>query len=129
MLSPLPASKWNFATAAHLLNRAGFGGPPSEIERLQKMGPDNAVDHLVDYEKTPDETANPSWAKPDPEQGKRFQEVRELRRKMRNATEEERKNLEQKARDFQRQEQQTARMHLVQLRGWWLERMAKGPRP
>jgi hypothetical protein len=64
MLSPLPASKWNFTTAAHLLNRAGFGGSPAEIEALEKMGPESAVDHLVDYEKLPDETPDPAWAKP-----------------------------------------------------------------
>ena len=40
MLKPLPAGKWNFTTAAHLLNRAGFGGPPAEIEKLVKLGPD-----------------------------------------------------------------------------------------
>src|ERR1051325_2775240 len=129
MLSPLPAAKWNFTTAAHLLNRAGFGGPPSEIERLEKMGPDKAVGHLVDYENTPDDTPNPPWAKPDPEQLKQFQEAREFRRKMKSATTEERKELEQKARDFVREAQRTARMHLIELRGWWLERMTKGPRP
>ena len=54
MLSQLPASKWNFSTAAHLLRRAGFGGAPAEVEGLVKLGPDGAVDRLVDYEKIPD---------------------------------------------------------------------------
>ena len=57
MLKPLAADKWNFTTAAHLLNRAGFGGPPAEIERLVKLGPDKAVSWFVDYEKIPDDTA------------------------------------------------------------------------
>src|SRR5205823_5863470 len=43
MLKPLSADGWNFTTAAHLLNRAGFGGPPSEIEHVVELGPDQAV--------------------------------------------------------------------------------------
>ena len=34
MLKPLPSTRWDFTTAAHLLNRAGFGGTPAEIEKL-----------------------------------------------------------------------------------------------
>jgi hypothetical protein len=37
MLGVLATSKWNNTTAAHLLNRAGFGGAPSEIERIEKL--------------------------------------------------------------------------------------------
>jgi hypothetical protein len=40
MLKPLSESKWNYETAAHLLNRAGFGGPPSEIEKLADLNHD-----------------------------------------------------------------------------------------
>jgi len=129
MLSPLPAAKWNYTTAAHLLNRAGFGGAPAEIEALEKMGPEKAVAHLVDYEAAPDDTPSPSWAKPDPDRIKKFQEARELRRKMQGATAEERQTLEQKARELLRDDMRDARMHIVELRGWWLDRMAKGPRP
>ena len=38
MLTPLPASAWDLTKAAHLLNRAGFGGTPEEIEALHKVG-------------------------------------------------------------------------------------------
>ena len=53
--------------AAHLLNRAGFGGNPAEIQRLADLGPDGAVSYLLDYEKIPDDTTNPDWAQPDGE--------------------------------------------------------------
>ena len=36
MLKPLATSRWDYGSAAHLLNRAGFGGPPAEIEKLAK---------------------------------------------------------------------------------------------
>src|SRR5947199_9841839 len=61
-LSPLSHSKWNYTTAAHLANRAGFGGKPSEIEHLVKIGPDKAVDWYVDYEKESDTPFAPEWA-------------------------------------------------------------------
>ena len=35
--------------AAHLLNRAGFGGTPVEIQRLADLGPERAVSFLLDY--------------------------------------------------------------------------------
>ena len=54
MLKPLSASKWDVTAAGHFLNRAGFGGPPAEIERLVSLGPERAVSILVDFEKIPD---------------------------------------------------------------------------
>jgi hypothetical protein len=49
-LSPISASEWNSGRAAHLIERAGFGGTPADIERLAAMAPERAVDSLVDYE-------------------------------------------------------------------------------
>ena len=87
MLKPLSAGKWDFATAAHLLNRAGFGGPPDQIERLVSLGPEKAVSSLVDYEPIPDSTSDPEWAKPDPERMER-------RRAMRDAPVEQRQMMQ-----------------------------------
>ena len=115
MLRPLPGDRWNFTTAAHLLNRAGFGGTPAEIEKLVRLGPEKAVSRLVDFESIPDDTADPSWAKPDLNRAERFLAAR-------RAGEEERRKL-------QREEQQEQRQHMMELRGWWLQRMAHGPRP
>jgi hypothetical protein len=46
-LSPLADSEWNRAHAAHLLERAGFGGTPQQIQALAAMGVTGAVRHLV----------------------------------------------------------------------------------
>ena len=48
-LEPLPASEWSRDRAAHLLERAGFGGTPSELARLAAMTPSQAVRALVYY--------------------------------------------------------------------------------
>jgi hypothetical protein len=49
-LSPIAAPDWTYARAAHLMERAGFGATPSEVERLALMTPAQVVDWLVDYE-------------------------------------------------------------------------------
>jgi len=129
MLAALPMSKWDRTTAAHLLNRAGFGGTPSEIDRLEKMGLDRAVSSFVDYESIPDSTGNPSWAKPDPDRAEKAKELMELRRKAKNGSEADRKELEAKFRELMRNQVRSQAQHLVELRRWWLDRMANGPRP
>jgi len=48
-LSPIAGDDWNYARAAHLLERAGFGGTPDEIDWLAAMTPEAAVATLVDY--------------------------------------------------------------------------------
>jgi len=48
-LEPIPASEWSRDRAAHLLDRAGFGGTPTEIARLAAMSPREAVRSLVYY--------------------------------------------------------------------------------
>ncbi len=51
-LTPIAAVNWNYDFAAHLLERAGFGGTPREVEALAKMTPAQAVARLVRFEGT-----------------------------------------------------------------------------
>src|ERR1700674_4445770 len=51
-LTPIGAADWNYDLAAHLLERAGFGGTPSEVQALAKMTPAQAVARLVRFEGT-----------------------------------------------------------------------------
>ncbi len=53
-LSPIGASDWNYDRAAHLLERAGFGGTPEEIQALAAMSPRDAVRRLVRYQDVKD---------------------------------------------------------------------------
>ena len=50
-LAPISDGDWSYDRAAHLLERAGFGGTPEEIAALAAMTPEQAVAHLVDYER------------------------------------------------------------------------------
>jgi len=116
MLEPLSGSQWNTATAAHLLNRAGFGGSPADIESLRKMGLYKAVSWLVDYDKIPDDTPAPDWAHPDPE-------VIDRREAIRNAADPETRRM------LQQQANQEQNSQIADLRYWWVRRMALGSRP
>jgi uncharacterized protein (DUF1800 family) len=51
-LTPIAAKDWNRGLAAHLLERAGFGGTPAEIDALAKMTPQQAIARLVRYQGT-----------------------------------------------------------------------------
>jgi hypothetical protein len=54
-LSPISANDWSIERAAHLLERAGFGGTPEEIAALATMTPQQAARHLVYREGIPDD--------------------------------------------------------------------------
>ncbi len=49
-LAPIEAADWNQRTAAHLLDRAGFGGTLEEIDELALLSPRQAVDRLVNFQ-------------------------------------------------------------------------------
>src|ERR1051325_3084926 len=115
MLRALSPTQWNYYTAAHLLNRAGFGGRPTEIEAAVKAGLEKTVERLINFESEAEASTNPSWAKADPERVKRLRDYRD-------ADPEKRKQM-------QRAEQREQRERIVELRQWWLQRMASGRRP
>ncbi len=54
-LAPIAAEDWSYDRAAHLLERAGFGGTPEEVAALAAMTPEAAVGYLVDYDALPDD--------------------------------------------------------------------------
>lgn len=49
-LASIAPSDWNYDFAAHLLERAGFGGTPEEIEALARLSPAEAVRRLVYFQ-------------------------------------------------------------------------------
>src|SRR5260370_31213899 len=51
-LTPIGPADWNYDFAAHLLERAGFGATPHEIDTLAKMTPAQGVARLVRLEGT-----------------------------------------------------------------------------
>jgi uncharacterized protein (DUF1800 family) len=117
MLAPLPPAQWNDATAAHLLNRAGFGGSPGDVHNLRLMGPDHAVSWLVDYERIPDDTPAPDFT-----QSITPQSIAQSIAIIKAAGLDTQRVL----RSMQNGEQNK---QIAELRYWWMRRMALGPRP
>jgi uncharacterized protein (DUF1800 family) len=132
VLNPLPASRWSYTTAAHLLNRAGFGGAPADIQKLAALTPAEAVASLVDYAKIPDAFATtPDWARPDPERSQKYQDIQRLAREEKDPTksDDEKQALGEKRRQMAKELQKQQVRELEDMRFDWLKRMAFGPRP
>ncbi len=108
MLSPLAEADWTREKAAHLLNRAGFSGPPEEIDALHSLGAKNAVKQLLDGAAAKLEAPAPK--------GIEARDMLALRQSMRSLEEEARR---ERKKELQQQERQSAR----DLCEWWLLRM------
>jgi uncharacterized protein (DUF1800 family) len=115
MLTTLIQSRWNAETAAHLLNRAGFGADPETIAGAAARSPAEVVDELLDFSAAAD-FGPPSWLN-EPEVN-----LRPNRRAMRDLPEEERQQL-------QREMRQREGERMAELRAWWLYRMRYSTRP
>lgn len=109
-----PAREWTRERAGHLLRRAGFGGSPSDVERLFSLGRDRAVDSLVYYSSIPQ--THPAFRLPD------APDMMELQRKIESLPEDERRDVRQQLRSVNHAQ-------LEDLRAWWAERMLLTPRP
>jgi uncharacterized protein (DUF1800 family) len=115
----LPAREWNAETAAHLLNRAGFGGTPEEVESARKLGLVATVNRLVNPPAADNGSSFPApvWAKPE--------NIRDRRMAIRDAKEEGSAEAIEMQKEFREMQQQ----NVLDLRRWWLERMATTASP
>jgi len=114
MLTPLDSKQWDLTKAAHLLNRAGFGGTPEQIEAVHAAGMDNAVKALLD---APDDSAqfpHPADIAP--------LNYFEMRQQMMALPEADKK-------EKQKAIQKQLREGMLGLVGWWLDRMARTTNP
>ena len=113
MLQPLETKDWTVQAAAHLLNRAAFGGTPGEIQKLHSMGHAAAVRSLLDAGEELDLFPPPA--------------LEPLAARMEAIKKE---NLDEAASaERKQQERQRARQDEIHLRHWWLHRMRETPNP
>ena len=110
-LQQLDPADFDSAAANHLLNRAGFGGTPEQIEALHAMGLERAVARLFNGSAGDPVGDFESSAILRPERGA-----------FRNLSEKERRQLQQK---FRRADQS----QFKQLQAWWFRRMVLSPHP
>jgi len=126
---PNASNEWTVQEAAHLLNRAGFGGSPKEIRRFHGLGRRKAVESLLKPEEPIGAFPLPDWAQP----GKalanaksRLAKLRESREEMKGLSKDEaaRKRREL-GKQFQRDQRELGRKG----QGWWFDRMLGGKAP
>jgi len=114
MLTPLLAHQWDLQKAAHLLNRAGFGGTPDEIKAFCELGFEHAVQLVLDGPDDSTQFPKPVWAQP--------QNLLQLHNQMMTLTPDEKKEMQQEIQKQYRQDD-------LDLINWWLSRMRYSPNP
>src|SRR5689334_18826527 len=119
---PTSADPFDATKAAHLLNRAGFGGTPAEIEKAVKLGPDGTLDWLFDFPDAPAQEQSQTDV-PDLSSIEGYpKDFRAIALKLRGMTPEERMQYRQML-------MRANREAVVETAAWWLKRMAYGPHP
>lgn len=116
MLPSIERDQWGPLQAAHLLNRAGFGATPEEIQAAAARDPREVVDELVDFQRVAEQFEHPGWA------GSAEANLRPERRAWRRLPDEERRARLEELRKREMEQ-------LVELRAWWLYRMRYSKRP
>jgi uncharacterized protein (DUF1800 family) len=129
VMLPKAENQWTWEEAAHLLNRAGFGGSPQEISQLHALGRHKAVDFLLQPTEAIDFLPAPDWTNPDQRQEaarERFAAIRDSRKTAQGMTAEE---ADRKRREVVQKFQQVERRQGLEAQGWWLDRMFRSQAP
>lgn len=120
---------WTIFEAAHLLNRAGFGGSPGEIKALHALGRTKAVDSLLNPEEPVEAIAPPEWSKPE-RAGELFNEYREVVReadeKAKGLPHEEAAQMRRKARQMAQRKRNDMGL---EAQAWWFRKILETKAP
>jgi hypothetical protein len=120
---PTDADPFDEVKAAHLLNRAAFGGTTDEIAFVQKLGPQRAVEWLLDFPDAPAEEQDGENNTPDLSSiAGSPSDFRQYYRQLRGKSADEKKQLQQ-------QFMQANRQAVEATTQWWLNRLAFGKYP
>lgn len=120
--APTASDPFDRVKAAHLLNRAGFGGTEEEIQKALKLGLGGAVDWLLSFpDKSAEEQNSADVPDLSPLKGPAGN-FADLRRQLQGKTPEQRKEL-------MKQIQMANREAFMATFAWWMKRMASGPHP
>ena len=126
---PQAEETWTIFEAAHLLNRAGFGGSPSQIKAFHALGRAKAVDSLIAPTEPMDGFPLPAWSTGDQalaDMKSRREQFRNSRMETRGMSAEE---AEQKRREAFQAIQQVNRQRALEGQSWWFRRMLKTEAP
>jgi len=131
MTATLPKAQgpWTLFEAAHLLNRAGFGGSPTAIKSMHSLGREKAVESLLAPTEALDAFPPPAWSDEKVALAD-FKNRLEIRKDARNLppgiTPEE---AERKRREANQQIGKIDRQQILEAQAWWFDRMLKSEAP
>ena len=126
---PQADHSWTIFEAAHLLNRAGFGGSPSDIKTFHALGREQAVDSLIAPTEPLDAFPLPAWSTDEmalADMRKRMEQRKTVQQAMRNLSPEE---AEKTKREATKESQMEDRQRALEAQGWWFRRMLKTAAP
>ena len=115
-MATLSRSDWDRTKAGMLLQRAGFGGTPEEVDALAALSPAEAADYLLGPSK-PLPTEPPAFL-----QEVMPREAIKSRRSMINSLPMEAQRVAKK--EVRQYLDATQNRQMTELRGWWLKQMA-----
>lgn len=124
-MKTISPTDFGYEQARHLLNRAGFGGSPRQISTLAAMGPEAAVNTLVDFEHIAAEPVAADLFDKDIMRPANAEE-QELMSRARRAGDET--TLARIRAEVQSRERRD-RAQIRSIQSWWLARMIESPRP
>ena len=126
---PKAENSWTIFEAAHLLNRAGFGGSPAEIKSFHELGRANAVEFLI----APTEPLNafplPAWCTDEQalaDMRNRLEQRRTVQQAMRTLSPEE---ADKTKREANQEIQKENRRRALEGQSWWFRRMLQTQAP
>lgn len=120
---------WTLFDAAHLLNRAGFGGSPSEIRDFHALGRSRAVESLLAPTEALDAFPLPKWTSDE----QLREDMMAFRDKRRSGAQTQRELTPEEAdkarREARREIQRENRIRALDAQGWWFNRMLTSRAP
>jgi uncharacterized protein (DUF1800 family) len=125
-MRPITPERFGYAEARHLLMRAGFGGSPDQIRALADMGPEAAVD-LVLNDRATDAYPDPTMG--DFADGLMREPTREEQMAYRRAREAQDEEAIAAFRRRRAMMERDDREQMSDMQRWWLRRMIESPRP
>ena len=126
---PQATDSWTLREAAHLLNRAGFGGSPDTIKAFHALGRKGAVESLLSAQDAPGEFPSPNWANKEQALAT-FSEQRDLVRQMRMPTAGlSPQKMEKSKRELRKEKQMQDRQRGFEAQSWWVNRMLRSKAP
>jgi uncharacterized protein (DUF1800 family) len=126
---PKAENSWTLFEAAHLLNRAGFGGSPAEIATFHAMGRTQAVESLIAPTEPLDAFPLPVWSLEEQMLADALARKEQRRLAQQAMRDLPAADAEKTKREASKKNQKEERQQGLEAQGWWFRRMLLSQAP